>query len=101
MTMNSGPGTYSTFWTCSRIFSIPPRSDNERRYAQTVGLGAHRVDLAVHFLEQEVELAPARFRAVGERGPVRHVAAERATSSLMSERAAMRTISCATAVSSA
>src|SRR5262245_10120942 len=50
--------------------------DDELRYAKTVGLRAHRVDLAVHLLEQEIELAPARLRAVGERAPMRDVRAE-------------------------
>ena len=43
---------------------------------QAVGLRAHRVDLAVHLLKQEIELAAARLDAVGQRDPVRHVAAE-------------------------
>jgi len=47
--------------------------DDELRHVQAVRLRAHRVDLAVHLLEQKVELPSARLRAVGQRRPVRHV----------------------------
>ena len=44
------------------------------RHLQAVGLGADGVHLAVHLLQQEIELAAARLRAVGQRVPVREVA---------------------------
>ncbi len=50
--------------------------DDELRDPQAVGLRADGVDLAVHLLQQEVELAAARLGAVGQRVPVRQVAAE-------------------------
>src|SRR5580765_2642521 len=39
-------------------------------------LRSQRVDLAVHFLEEEVQLAAARLGRVGERAPVLEVGAE-------------------------
>ena len=45
-------------------------------HLQTVGLRADGVDLAVHLLQQEIELAPARLGGAGQRRPVREVAAE-------------------------
>src|SRR5437764_1323877 len=50
--------------------------DDEFRNPQAVGLRADRVDLAVHLLEQEIELASARLVAVAERAPVGHVSPE-------------------------
>ena len=50
--------------------------DDQLRDAQAVGLGADGVDLAVHLLEQEIELPAARLRAVGQRVPVHQVAPE-------------------------
>src|SRR5688500_6099673 len=50
--------------------------DDQLRNAEAVGLGADGVDLAVHFLEQEIELPAARLGTVGQRRPVREVAAE-------------------------
>src|SRR5688572_24292307 len=50
--------------------------DDQLRDAEAVGLRADGVDLPVHLLEQEIELAPARLRALGERHPVRQMGAE-------------------------
>src|SRR5687767_5924949 len=52
------------------------RLDDQLRDVQSVGLGPDRVDLAVHLLQQKIELAAARFRARGQRRPVREVAAK-------------------------
>src|SRR4249919_172058 len=52
------------------------RRDDELGYPQPVGLRAHRVHLAVHLLEQEIELAAAGLGAMGERPPVADVAPE-------------------------
>src|SRR5262245_38434950 len=50
--------------------------DDDRRDLEAFGLRPDRVDLAVHLLQQEVELPAARLRAVGEIGPVHEVGAE-------------------------
>src|SRR5947207_12880814 len=50
--------------------------DDELGNAQAVSFRAHRVDLAVHLLEQEIELPTARFGAVGQRDPMGDVPAE-------------------------
>ena len=64
---------------------------------QAVGLRADRVDLAVHLLQQEIELAAARLGAVAERVPVREVRAEPGHFLADVGARAARTISCATA----
>src|SRR5438552_947343 len=46
----------------AHLLELRLRGDHELGHAQTVGLRAHRVDLAVHLLQQKVELAPARRR---------------------------------------
>ena len=57
---------HSTFCTCSRSFSISSLSSiTTSAMIDVVALGADRVDLAVHLLQQEVELAPRRL-GVGE-----------------------------------
>src|SRR4051812_6355962 len=60
----------------AHLLQLRLRSDDQLRYAQAVGLRAHGVDLAIHLLQQEIELAATRLRTVGKRFPVRDVAAE-------------------------
>src|SRR5688572_25300012 len=50
--------------------------DDQLRNAEAVGLRADGVDLPVHLLEQEIELPAAWLGTVGQRRPVREVAAE-------------------------
>src|SRR4029077_1838766 len=50
--------------------------DDELRDAKSIGLRAHRVDLAVHLLQQKIELAAARFGPISQDAPVGHVTAE-------------------------
>src|SRR5687767_15954779 len=50
--------------------------DDQLRNAEAVGLRADGVDLPVHLLEQEIELPAAWLWPVGQRRPVREVAAE-------------------------
>src|SRR5690349_21311829 len=44
--------------------------DDDLGGARALGLGPDGVDLAVHLLHEEVELAPAGLVAAGERAPV-------------------------------
>src|SRR5947199_10527001 len=60
----------------AHLLELRLRRDHELGHAQAVGFRAHRVDLAIPLLKEEVELAAARLRTVDERAPVRHVAAE-------------------------
>ena len=69
----------------------------ELRHLQAVGLRPDRVHLAVHLLQQEIELAAARLGAVGQASQCARWPRNRVTSSLMSERCATRTTSCASA----
>src|SRR5579872_5712674 len=87
-TMNSSP-LLNVLDLFPHLLQLGLRGDDQLGHLEAVGLRAHRVDLAVHLLQQEIELAAARFGAVRQRLPVRHVAAEATTSSLMSDRAAM------------
>src|SRR5437867_4630270 len=82
-TMNSKParpepveGLFDILDLLAHLLELRLRRDDELRDPEAVGLGAHRVHLAVHLLQQEVELAPARLRRVGQRDPMRHVAAK-------------------------
>src|SRR5438552_18598971 len=50
----------------AHLLELRLRRDDELRDTEAVGLGTHRVDLAVHLLQQEVELASARLRRVGQ-----------------------------------
>src|SRR5688572_32793333 len=50
--------------------------DDQLRNAQAIGLRPDGVDLAVHLLQQEIELPSARLGAVGKRLPVGEVRAE-------------------------
>ena len=43
------------------VFELGFRLDNQLRHLQAVGLGTNRVDLAIHLLQQEIELTPARL----------------------------------------
>src|SRR5262245_23990418 len=52
------------------------RRDDELRDVQPVGFCAYRVDLAIHFLEQEIELSAARFGTGLQRFPVRKMSTE-------------------------
>src|SRR5437016_14597919 len=60
----------------AHLLELRFRRDHELGDSKTVGLRSHRVDLAVHLLQQEVELASARLGSVDERRQVRDVAAE-------------------------
>src|SRR5512134_63542 len=44
--------------------------DDEFRDAEAIGLGADGVDLAVHLLQQKIQLAAARLVAIDQHGPV-------------------------------
>src|SRR5215831_587833 len=70
------PELFSILDLLAHLLELGLGGDDELRYAQAVGLRAHRVHFAVHLLQQEVELAAARFGTVGERDPVRDVAAK-------------------------
>src|SRR6476620_2455548 len=60
----------------AELLELGLRRDDELRHAQAVGLGPDRVDLAVHFLQQEVQLPAARLRRVAERVPVHEMRVE-------------------------
>src|SRR5262247_2432903 len=82
-TMNSRPrrpgpveGLLDILDLLAHLLELRLRRDHELRHAEAVGFRPHRVHLAVHLLEQKIELAPARLRRGGERDPVRHVAAK-------------------------
>src|SRR3954468_8877585 len=78
-TMNSSPrlaGCAGASWPLfdildllAHLLELRLRVDDQLGDAQAVGLRSNRVDLAVHLLQQEIELAPARFGALGERIP--------------------------------
>src|SRR5512139_3134607 len=51
-------------------------ADDRLGDAEAVGLGADRVDLAVHLLEEEVQFPAARLGSVRKRRPLLHVSAE-------------------------
>src|SRR5262245_29706176 len=44
--------------------------DDQLRHAESVGLRSDGIDLAVHFLQQEVELAAARFGRLDQHRPM-------------------------------
>src|SRR3954470_22278252 len=71
-----GPGSLDILDLLAHLLELRLRRDDQLGYTQAVGLRAHRVHLAIHLLQQEIELAAARLGGVGERGPVRHVTAE-------------------------
>src|SRR5258708_675624 len=60
----------------AHLLELGLRRNDQLRHMQAVGFRAHGVDLAVHLLEQEVQLAAAGLRTIGKRHPVRHVSAE-------------------------
>src|SRR5262245_27009338 len=60
----------------AHLLELRLRGDDDLRHVEAIGLGAHRIDFAVHFLEQEVELPPTRLRALAEHGPVGNVRPE-------------------------
>src|SRR5688572_3683071 len=70
------PGLFDILDLLAHLLEFGLGVDDQLRDAETVGLRADGVDLAVHLLQQEIELAPARLRALGERHPVRQMGAE-------------------------
>src|SRR3954470_17596733 len=77
-TMNSRPrepGLLGILNLLAHFLELGLGRDDDLGDLQPVRLRPHRVDLAVHFLQQEIELAAARLGALGERIPVRDVAA--------------------------
>ena len=73
----AGRPRYSTFCTCSRMRSSSALAAMTISVARrALDLRPDGVDLAVHFLHEEIELAAARLRAVGQRPPVLDVAAQ-------------------------
>src|SRR5688572_3854223 len=82
-TMNSSPpalsaveGLFDILDLLAHPLELRLGVDDELRDAEAVGLGADGVDLAVHLLQQKVQLAPARLGAVHQRRPVREVRPE-------------------------
>src|SRR4029079_11336978 len=76
-TMNSSPRrSVAIVDLLPHPFELRLGLDDQLRDAQAVGLRSNRVDFAVHFLEQAIQLAGARRRAPDERVPMRQVAAE-------------------------
>src|SRR5688572_25865833 len=82
-TMNSSPlalsaveGLFDILNLLAHPLELRLGVDDEFRHAQAVGLGADRINLAVHLLQQKVQLAPARLVPVDERCPVRQVRPE-------------------------
>src|SRR2546429_5015987 len=65
-----GASSFDILYLLAHLLELRLRRDNQLGHAQAVGLRAHGVDLAVHFLQQKIELATARLGAVGERLPV-------------------------------
>src|SRR5713101_9201556 len=57
----------------AQLLELGLRRDDELGYAEAIGFRPHRIHLAVHLLQQKVELPPARLGAVRQRDPVRHV----------------------------
>src|SRR5215216_2101664 len=60
----------------SHLLELRFRVDDQLRDADAIRFCTDGVDLAVHFLQQEIELAPARLRSVSQRRPMREVGAE-------------------------
>jgi len=52
------------------------RRDDEVRHVKAVRFGANGIDLAIHLLQEKIELAPARLRRIGQGLPVCQVRAE-------------------------
>ena len=94
---------YSTFCTCSRIWSMTTFSSSPMAVSSLdLRLGAERVGLAVELLHQEVELAPRGAAARDERARrARRAPSSRSSSSVTSVRTARSASSCARRPSSA
>src|SRR4051812_22249789 len=76
-TMNRSPhASLDILDLLAQLLELGLRRDDQLRDADTVGLGPDGVDLAIHLLQQEVQLAAARFRAVAEGVPVHEVRLE-------------------------
>src|SRR5689334_416798 len=71
-----GSDSLDTLDLLAHLLELRLGGDDQLRDAQAVGLRPHRVDLAVHLLQQEIELAAAGLGAVGEGDPVRDMPAE-------------------------
>src|SRR6185503_1755509 len=73
-TMNSRPrprALLDILDLLAHLFELGFGVDDQFRDVKAIGLGAERVYFTVHFLDQEIELAPAWLLAVRERLPVR------------------------------
>src|SRR5687768_3263468 len=90
-TMNSSPRTAGACATRSgrgaaasldilhllaHAFELGFGFDDQLGDVQAIGFGANGVDLAVHLLEQKIELAPARFDRPRQRVPMLQVTAK-------------------------
>src|SRR5262249_35836782 len=60
----------------AHLFELGLRRNDQLGDPQAVRLPAARIDLAVHLLQQEIELAAARLVAVAQDAPMRHVGPE-------------------------
>src|SRR5439155_14473242 len=57
-------GLFDILDLLTHLLELRLRVDDQLRHAQAVGLRSDRVHLAVHLLQQEIELASARFGAL-------------------------------------
>src|SRR5688572_31313313 len=76
-TMNSRPrALLDILDLLTHLLELGFRVDDQFRDVEAIGLRAKCVHFTVHLLDQEIQLAPARLLAVGERLPVRQVRAK-------------------------
>src|SRR5205814_3713736 len=69
-------GLFNVLHLLAHLLELRLRVDDQFRDAETVGLRADRVHLAVHLLQEEIELPAARLGPLGQRIPVREVRAK-------------------------
>src|SRR5688572_16383392 len=79
-TMKSSPrpcaGLLDILHLLAHPFELRLRVDDQLRHIEAIGLGAHRIDLTVHFLKQEIQLPAARLLGRLQGLPVREMRAE-------------------------
>src|SRR5262245_9598524 len=79
-TINNSPrlptGLFDILHLLAHALELRLGIDDELRDAHTVGLGADGVDLAVHLLQQEIQLATTGLIALDEHHPMRQVSPE-------------------------